>query len=302
MRAYDIISVDMSLKYPVVASDFDGTLLRGDNKISQYTKEIITEFVSLGGLFLVATGRMHQAIVGRLAEAGLGDLDLPVISYQGALVKTSISNRTLIDNSLDIDIVTDVINEARARNIYIHGYVDDILYVERIMPWTTSYVNYLGISFEKVDDLLEFITQKIRQGHSCHKLLMMMEADQIEIEMKHFLEKFGGGIDYSDPSQEFKTPPRAVFNTSSVHLLECVSLNAGKDKAIEQVIKSKGYEMKDVLALGDSLNDYTMVKRAGMGVAVQNADARVKSVAKFVTASNDDDGVARAIEKFILSR
>jgi Cof subfamily protein (haloacid dehalogenase superfamily) len=292
----------MKLKYPVVASDFDGTLLRSDNKISQYTKNIVTEFISMGGLFLVATGRMHQAIIGRLADAGLGDLDLPVISYQGALVKTAISDKTLIDNSLDIDIVTDVINEARARNIYIHGYVDDTLYVERIMPWTSAYVNYLGISFEKVDDLLEFITQKIKQGHSCHKLLMMMEADQIETEMKHFLEKFGGGIDYNDPAKEFNTPPRAIFNTSSAHLLECVSLNAGKDKAIEQVIKIKGYDMEDVLALGDSLNDYTMVKRAGLGVAVQNADDRVKSVAKFVTSSNDDDGVARAIEKFIFTR
>ncbi|HEY8443882.1 MAG TPA: Cof-type HAD-IIB family hydrolase [Clostridia bacterium] len=292
----------MELKYPVVASDFDGTLLRTDNKISPHTKDIIREFVSLGGVFLVATGRMHRAIVGRLAEAGLGDLDLPVISYQGALVKTAISNKTLIDNSLDIDIVTDVINEARARNIYIHGYVDDTLYVEKIMPWTTGYVNYLGITFEKVDDLLEFITQKIRQGHSCHKLLMMMEADEIESQMRHFLDKFGGGIDYSDPSQEFKTTPRAIFNTSSEHLLECVSLNAGKDKAIEQVIKAQGYTMEDVLAVGDSLNDYTMVKRAGMGVAVQNADSRLKSVAKFISPSNDDDGVAKAIEKLILSR
>ncbi|HEY8423234.1 MAG TPA: HAD family hydrolase [Clostridia bacterium] len=293
----------MELKYPVVASDFDGTLLRTDNKISKHTQDVIKEFVSLGGMFLVATGRMHCAIVNRLSEAGLGDLDLPVISYQGALVKTAISNKTLIDNALDIDIITDVINEARARNIYIHGYVDDTLYVERVMSWTESYVNYLGITYQKVDDLLEFITEKVKGGkHSCHKLLMMMEADQIEREMKHFLDKFGGGIDYSDSSQEFKTPPRAIFNTSSEHLLECVSLNAGKDKAIEQVIKPKGYTMDDVLALGDSLNDYTMVKRAGMGVAVENADPRVKSIAKYITSSNDQDGVARAIEKLILMR
>ena len=293
----------MKLKYHVVASDFDGTLLRTDNTISQYTQDVIKEFISLGGMFLIATGRMHQAIVNRLKDAGLGDLDVPVISYQGALVKTSISDKTLIDNALDIDIITDVINEARARNIYIHSYIDDTLYVEKVMSWTQSYVDYLGIDYVLIDDLLEFTTQKIKGGkHSCHKLLMMMEADQIDYQMRHFLDKFGGGIDYSNPTQAFKTAPRAIFNTSSEHLLECVSVNAGKDKAIEQVIKPNGYTMQDVLAIGDSLNDYTMIKNANMGVAMQNADPRVKAIAKHITTSNDDEGVARAIEKLILMR
>ncbi|HHW89963.1 MAG TPA: HAD family hydrolase [Clostridiales bacterium] len=292
----------LKIRYPVVASDFDGTLLRSDDTISQYTQDVIKEFISLGGLFLVATGRMHCAIVNRLEDAGLGDLDTPVISYQGALVKTSISDKILFDNSLDLDVITDVISEARARDIYIHGYLDDILYVEKEMPWTRAYVDFLRIDFELVGDLLEFLTQKIKDGkHSCHKLLMMLEADQLESQMRHFLDKFGGGIDYNDPSHKFKSPPRAIFNTSSEHLLECVSLNAGKDKAIEQVIKSKGYTMKDVLAVGDSLNDFTMVRRAGMGVAVQNADPRVKTVAKHITTSNDNDGVARAIETLILN-
>jgi Cof subfamily protein (haloacid dehalogenase superfamily) len=295
----------LKLRYPVAVSDFDGTLLRNDNKISQHTRGVIKELVEAGGSFFIATGRMHRAIINRLEEAGLGGLDVPVISYQGALVKSAITDKVLYDSSLDLRIVTDVINEARARNIYIHAYIDDTLYVEKEMSWTTGYTNFLGITFTEVGDLLKFVTQKLsdkNEHHSCHKLLMMMEHEIIENELKHFLNKFGGGMDFENGQNIVKKEPRALFNTSSVHLLECVAVNAGKDKAIEHVVKDMGYTLDNVMAIGDSLNDYSMVLRAGMGVAVQNADDRVKQVAKYIAPSNDDDGVAHAIEKLILMR
>ena len=81
-------------------------------------------------MFLVATGRMHRAIVNRLGEAGLGELDTPVISYQGALVKTAISDKVLFDNSLDLDVITDVISEARA--LFMPRILDDT-YAEKEM-------------------------------------------------------------------------------------------------------------------------------------------------------------------------
>lgn len=295
----------LKLNYPVAVSDFDGTLLRNDNKISKHTRDVIQELIEAGGSFFIATGRMHCAIINRLEEAGLGGLDVPVISYQGALVKSAISNEVLYNSSLDLDTATDIINEARERNLYIHAYIDDILYVEKEMPWTTNYTNFLGITFIEVGDLLKFVTKKLTdkdQQHSCHKLLMMMDAEIIENELQHFLKKFGGGMDYQSRQNSVKKQARALFNTSSVHLLECVSVNAGKDKAIEQVVKGMGYTLDNVMAIGDSLNDYSMVLRAGMGVAVQNADERVKSVARFVAPSNDDEGVAYAIEKLIFMR
>ena len=295
----------LKLNYPVAVSDFDGTLLRSDNKISQHTRDVIQELIKAGGSFFIATGRMHCAIINHLEDAGLGGLDVPVISYQGALVKSAISNKVLYDSSLDLDTVTDIIKEARARNLYIHAYIDDTLYVEKEMPWTTDYTNFLGITFTEVGDLLQFVTKKLTdkdQHHSCHKLLMMMEADIIEDELQHFLKKFGGGMDYENRENAVKKEARALFNTSSVHLLECVSINAGKDRAIEHVVKGMGCTLDNVMAIGDSLNDYSMVLRAGMGVAVQNADERVKLVAKYIAPSNDDDGVAYAIEKLILTR
>lgn len=295
----------MKLKYPIAVSDFDGTLLRNDNKISEHTRDVIKELIDAGGSFFIATGRMHRAIINRLEEAGLGGLDIPVISYQGALVKSAISNKVLYESSLDLETATQIIKEARARNLYIHAYIDDTLYVEKEMSWTTGYTNYLGITFTEVGDLLKFITQKLsdkEQHHSCHKLLMMMDTDIIERELKHFLNKFGGGVDYEKKDNTPNPSAKAIFNTSSEHLLECVALNAGKDKAIEHIVKNMGYTLDDVMTIGDSLNDYSMVLRAGMGVAVQNADERLKNVAKFIAPSNDDDGVAYAIEKLIFSR
>ena len=293
----------LKLKYRVAVSDFGGTLLRSDNKISRHTKDVIQQFIQAGGTFFIATGRMHCAIINHMEEAGLGGLDVPVISYQGALVKSAISNKVLYDSPLDLEIVTDIIKEARARDIYIHAYIDDILYVEKEMSWTTGYTNFLGIGFTEVGDLLKFVTEKLsdkQKKHSCNKLLMMLDANIIEKELKHFLNKFGGGVDYENSDNAVKTKPRAIFNTSSEHLLECVSVDAGKDKAIEYIVKDMGYSLDDVMTIGDSLNDYSMILRAGMGVAVQNADERVKSVAKYIAPSNDDDGVAHAIEKLIL--
>lgn len=297
-----------NLRYPVAVSDFDGTLLRSDNTISKQTTKVIKEFIDAGGLFLIATGRMHRAIINRLEEVGLGGIDLPVISYQGAYVKTAISQKILYNKPLDFDLISDVILEARRRKIYIHAYIDDNLYVEKEMFWTKSYTDFLRISFTKVDDLLEFIYKKLNnsQGetHSCHKLLMMMESEKLENELKDFNKMFGGGADFdgTDTTSNNTGKARAIFNTSSNHLLECVSIDAGKDKGIEAVVKNMGYTLNEVLTVGDSLNDYSMVLRAGMGVAVENADFRIKAAAKYIAPSNDDDGVAKAIEKLIFNR
>lgn len=279
------------LKYKIAASDFDGTLLRSDNTIGKYTKDAIERYLQSGGLFMIATGRMHRAIVNRLEDAGLKGYDIPLISYQGALVILPDSNKIISSIPMKKSVALEIANEAKRQDIYFHTYIDDTLYVSKEMPWTRQYVDYLGIDFVEVGDLIEYMKRELpednQEGRVCHKVLMMLPADKIDQKLDEFKNIF---------------KDKAIFNTSSVNLLECISPLAGKDKAIEMIARERGLSLDDVMTFGDSLNDYTMVARAGLGVAVENAVPELKQAAKYITDSNDDDGVGKALEKLAYER
>lgn len=279
------------LKIKVVASDFDGTLLRSDNTIGRRTVEAIREFLSRGGKFLVATGRMHFSINNRLAELGLGGLDLPVISYQGALVKTSDTDKLLLNRPITKADALEIMEYLdKVEKLYCHTYLNDRIIVAEEKDWTRMYADVIGADFDVVGDLKRYVTAngypedgRDRGLNVCHKVISLMEADKLPAVMARCNERFAG---------------RVQFNNANPNLMEGVSVSAGKDKAIEYLIEPYGMDLSHVMAIGDSLNDYTMVSRAGMGVAMGNAVDELKAVAQAVTLSNDQDGVAEAIERF----
>ena len=87
---------------------------------------------------------------------------------------------------------------------------------------------------------------------------------------------------------------------SAGFFLECVPPGVDKAKSLERLLAMVNIDKDDVIAVGDGFNDLSMIEYAGLGIAMDNAPGEVKSRANFVTSSNDEDGVAKVIEKFIL--
>lgn len=148
-------------------------------------------------------------------------------------------------------------------------------------------------------------------GHKKNIHMWMIASDAVFVEGKrpsdfsdHTWLKLGyGHLNDSDKTYVMealeKLGPLEITNSSLVNL-EVNAKGVNKANAIHSVCKRLGITMDQVFAIGDSLNDYQMIKEAGIGVAVQNAQETILDLADYVTENNNDDGVAKAIEKFVL--
>jgi hypothetical protein len=269
-------------KYKVFVTDYDGTLLKDDLTISKRTVNAIERFRDSGGIFLIATGRMHSGIQPELKKLGLDKVNIPLISFQGALVKYSMSGETLYSEPLTRDLVTEIADYAESQNMMFHVYVDDRLYIREKNDFSETYARILGIDYTVVGLQSEFL--KKTKG-DVHKMLFPVRKTELSETLKKLETVFGS---------------RVMVHSPSSWLIDLNSLNAGKEKAIEAVGKKYGFTLEDCVVCGDNYNDLEMVRAAGMGIAVENAVPELFSVAKHTTASNNNDGVAEAIERFCL--
>lgn len=270
------------MKYKYFISDFDGTLLRSDNTISKFTAETISEYMRQGGTFLIATGRMHTGIVGRLAEAGLGDLDFPVITYQGSLIRTAKSDRILLRRFLDPIIASEIIRFIDELGVPVQTYYDDIVYCGTDTAFCEQYCKLFGAQFVSVNNLPEFVRQR---GETVPKVLAYIDRAARDALVMRAAKEFSG---------------RAQVTASSGQLVESISMHSGKDRAIEFLVNQNGDSLSDCIVIGDAMNDIAMIKRAGLGAAVSNAEKDVLEAADYVAPSNDEDGVAKTLLKFCL--
>lgn len=268
------------MKYRVVITDCDGTLLTKDNTVSEFTRDTIKEFRAKGGLFLLATGRMHSGAMSQLANIGLDDADMPIISYQGALVKTSVSGEVLYDAAVEPDLAIEAAELSESEGLYCHTYFDDKLFIEKRCEFADKYAEVLGVSYTVVGKISDFVKKHNRR---VHKILTAFEPEFRHRYVDMFKKRFEG---------------RLIVHSPTAYMLDSNNLLAGKHNAIKYLAKKLNFSLDECLICGDNYNDLEMIKIAGMGVAVGNAVPELKEIAKFIAPKNNDDGVAVAMRKF----
>ncbi|MDR1093165.1 MAG: Cof-type HAD-IIB family hydrolase [Clostridiales bacterium] len=314
------------LKYKLIACDFDGTLLRGDNTISDYTRAVIAEYIKRGGVFMPATGRMHTSIKRRMADIGLYE-NTPIASYQGAMIRENLTDKALYYKPIANALALEIALEAERLGLYVQAYDYDELVISALYDgkadggsmgkaeggdksgadgkagggldekpvgslygtalrldgsFGRQYAERLGIGMRVFPRRIsEYICEK---KIDCVKLLGVCKPDDMPKYLKHFADKF----------------PAVICNVSEPYMLEIIAQGTGKDVACDVICGRMGIGIDACMAFGDSMNDYTMIAHAGLGVAMSNGREAVKDAAKYVTGSNDGDGVAKAIERFCL--
>ena len=258
----------------LIAIDLDGTLLNNDLVISPRAVRAIKEAENRGVKVTLCTGRMYASAYPYAQELGI---NIPLITYNGALVKNSADDEILYKRNLPLEDAKRVIEICRECDCQLNVYFEDKLYVERNDYWAQKYADRVNVPLYKVNDLLKFLKT------SPIKLLAMGEEDIL-----HMIRE--------------KLSDRMVYITrSQPHFLEILNVEGTKGKGIEAVVKKLAIDRKNVMAIGDNDNDIEMFKYAGFSVAMANADDNVKVHADYVTNNNNDDGVAEAIEKLILA-
>lgn len=265
------------MKYKMITSDFDDTLLRSDNTISQRTKDAIVAYVKAGGVFTISTGRMHESIQKRLIDAGIDNMSFPLISFQGALVTDSITREHIYEKPMDKELALAFARECERMGLYYHCYSFDTLYVKSITEENEFYCKVCDIEAKEVGDLIEFIQ---KTDIVIAKMLVIESEQNMPETLKTMISRF----------------PQANIVTSNPRLLEIVNKDAGKGNTLLRVAKSLGIKGEECIAIGDSMNDYSMIEAAGLGVAVDNACDALKKIAGLITTSNNEEGVAKILE------
>ena len=264
----------MSIK--LIVTDMDGTLLRTDNTVSKANQEAIHKAVERGIPVVIATGRMFPSALPYAKQLGL---DLPIISYNGAVIKT-VAGEVLYANYLKEEIVREVLDFCFAKDFYIHLYSKDVLYFNEYNEGAKGYEKLAGIKGKVVGKA--GLYQHVKD---VPKMLSMTKggADQVS-RVQVFEEKF----------------PSLFCTTSNDRYAELINRGVSKLDAIERVAKCYDIKLSEVMCMGDSHNDIAMLEGAGFSVAMGNASEDIKARAKAVTATENEDGVAKAIYKYVL--
>ena len=251
----------------MIATDIDGTILPYHGEFSQKTKDCVKKLNESGIKVILVTGRMHSSATPLAAQLGL---NLPIISYQGGLIK-DMDGKTLFQTEL---------KWGRKNNVHLNLYIDDKLYVEQddeIIKYYIQgkFVDYTVCSF---DDL---------EIKNVNKLLAIdiHDADRVTSWVDILKSKY----------------PDLYIVKSTPYFCEIGSADAKKSIGVEFLCKMWGIDKSEVLAIGDQNNDIDLIQSGGVGIAMENGTPELKQVANYITDSVENDGFVKAVEKFVFS-
>ncbi len=260
----------------LIAIDLDDTLLKNDLTISPRAKRAIAKSVDKGVAVTLATGRMYASALPYALDL---KIDLPLITYQGALVKYA-DGRVVYHQPLPLALAGELIDFIRPYGLHVNLYINDELFMEELSPEGHRYKKLSRVPVHKVDDLSEALTAEPS------KIVVIAEKEKLDILTRDLSILCGGDFNVT---------------RSKPHFLELGHPKATKGLALESLANSMNLVARQVMAVGDSWNDLDMIQYAGLGVAMENAAPEIKQQADYITCANDDDGVAEAIEKWVLN-
>jgi hypothetical protein len=269
------------MKYKLLCTDIDGTLLNKERVLSIQTIKEIKRIKDIIPVILISS-RMPKAM--KHLQVDLGIIDLPLIAYNGGLIIDG--NEIIESTEIENFILSDIISLTENTDIHISLYNNDSWYVPKMDYWAKREMNNTKVNPE-IQELKKTLHNWESLNIGAHKIMCMGDEKEISILYSHLEKKHSNSI---------------ILYRSKPTYIEIANKNISKETAISALIKNKfaNLEMKDVIAFGDNYNDLEMLKHAGMGIAVKNAKNEVKSIANEITESNIDDGVAISISKHII--
>jgi Cof subfamily protein (haloacid dehalogenase superfamily) len=262
--------------YQLLACDLDGTVLQHDEFLSERVKAAISSAQDRGVQVAMATGRSFQSA---LPYAQKVNIALPLICYQGGLIRDLTSGQTLFQASVPSDLVEETYRLSQGRGWDLLLYTDQEILVSEYRFPKEFYHQKLGPTVRRVDDLLS------AGGDETIKLTILGMPDlipEVEAEMK---ASFAGRME--------------VF-VSHPMFVEASPLGVSKGTALAWLAEHLGVSRERTMAIGDQDNDAPLLAWAGLGVAMGGASRGCQDAADWIAPAIEQDGCAVAIERFLL--
>lgn len=264
--------------FKMICLDIDGTLLNSKHQITDRVKETINIVSNKMKIpVILVSARMPKGIKFLQDELGIEE---PIICYSGSLILDE-NNNILDREAIDIEDIEKIYGIVKSRGGHISLYLDDEWYVEEMDCWAKQESDITNI-VPMVSNFNELLKSWREEKKSPNKVLLMAAPDEINFFKNNTLD-----LDLN------------IYPSKETYL-EIMSRNASKTSAINFLQSKFKLNESEIITIGDNYNDIDMLKYAGLGIAMGNAPDEVKKSANDITLTNDEDGVAEALKKYVI--
>lgn len=258
--------------------DMDDTLLTDDHRISDKNKEALRKAQALGVYVVLASGRPTPAMTKYAEELNLAQYNSYILAYNGAVIMRMKDEHILFEQSLTKEEIHRLYDFSVAHKVHIITYINGRIVSETNSPYIDIEKEITGMPFEKVNDFKAAVT-----GPAIKCILL---EDPIYLkEVEAILKK-----EMSEKS----------VATSKPYFLEVTHHGIDKAESLKRLAAKLNIKQEEIIAVGNASNDLSMVEYAGLGVWVDNTSPELRDKADVIVASNNNDGVAEVVERFIL--
>jgi len=270
------------MKYKLLVLDVDGTLLNDAKEITKRTLSALLKIQQMGVRVVLASGRPSYGLMKVAKTLELGNYGGFILSYNGCQIINAQNGEILFERRINPEMLPYLEKKARKNGFALFTYHDNLILTnnsddEHVLD-EAELNDLVVIEEEEFSTAIDFAPCKC----------MLVSDDEVALVAleEHWKKRLSGVLDV------FRSEP---------FFLEVVPCSVDKANTLGALLEHLGVKREEVMAIGDGTCDVAMLQLAGMGVAMGQAPDSVKACADYITASNEEDGVAAAVEKMILA-
>ncbi|GAB6168011.1 Cof-type HAD-IIB family hydrolase [Clostridium carnis] len=275
------------MKYKMICIDMDGTLLGKGRKISEESKKVIKEVHNKGIEIVVTTGRIYNNAAYFSHLLGVAS---PVIAANGAIVREKHTDKIIYENTIPTEECIRIIDLLFKMKIQFHFYTTDSIYC-------SNFINKLGTKL--------FMNKQLGYDSLKINYYIINDIDKWKEVFRKEEGKITKCIAFSLNKNKMKTLKIELNNNENLvyfgagsKSVEINNKGVSKGNAVKALADYYGFKREEIVCIGDNENDISMIEYAGLGIAMGNAIDEVKRLADYITDTNKEEGVSKAIRKF----
>ncbi len=260
----------------LAALDLDGTLLTDEHVVTDRSCEALQELSARGAVVVLISGRMHRAIQPISDQIGLEN---PIISYNGGMVKHPRTGEVIHHTSIPAAEAMALVDYGDQAGLHLNFCLNDQLFIKEYNQWSELYETRTGVPATALGDLHELA------GQEPTKMQILDMPEKIDLLLTECKAEFG---------------ERLYVTRTQVEYIEFMNPQVSKGRALQALADQLGIPNSLIVTFGDGYNDESMMKIAGFCVAMGNSVDEIKGIADYTTETNQNDGVALAVEHLLL--
>ena len=268
-------------KYKLLVLDIDGTLTNSKKEITSRTLHALLKLQDKGVKVVLASGRPTPGIREYAKQLDLAKYGSFILAYNGAKIINCKTEEIVYQNTIPRQYIPRLYEAAKKHNVGIISYEkDNIIAGHGIDDYIRKESQIIHLPIKEVEDFGEYVNFDV------NKCLMTGDGDYLATVEEKMKEEFGNEL--------------SIYR-SEPFFLEIMPQNIDKAYSLGKLLEHLGLTKDEMICCGDGFNDVSMIKYAGLGVAMANAQEIVREIADYITLSNDEDGIVHVIDKFIFS-